>query len=77
MAGRFARGFQDCWHHPTGGVVHSEGPTVVESCCLSAAGVRRSVCCAVVADALSQVKSSKLRGTAHAHQQNANRRLEA
>jgi len=57
MAVRFTRGFQDCWHHPTGGGVHGKRPTVVESRCLSAAGMRRPVCCVGVADALSQVKS--------------------
>jgi len=53
MVGRFVRGFQDCRHHPTGGGVHGEGPTVVESQCLSTVGARRPVRCVVVA--LSQV----------------------
>jgi len=60
MAGRFARGFQDCRHHPTGGGVYGEGPKNVESHCLSAAGACRPVRCVGVTDALSQSsKSSK------------------
>jgi len=57
MAGRFARGFQYCLHHRTGDGVHGEGPMVVESHCLLAAGARRPVRCVGVADALSQSKS--------------------
>jgi len=54
IAGRFARGFQDCRHHPTASS-YCEGPTVVESHGLSAG---RPVRCVVVTDALRQVKSS-------------------
>jgi len=54
MAGRFARGFQDCRHHRTGSGVHGEGPKVVESHCLWAAGACRPVRCIGVADALSK-----------------------
>jgi len=55
MAGRFARGFQVCKHHPTGGREHGEGPTVVESRCLSVAEARRPVRCVGVADTLGKV----------------------
>jgi len=51
IAGQFARGFQDSGFQ-------GEGPTVVESRCLSAAGARRPVRCAGVTDVLSHVRSS-------------------
>jgi len=54
MAGRFAQGFQDCWHHQTRGGVHGEGPTIMESHCLLSAGARWPVSCVVVTNALSQ-----------------------
>jgi len=49
-----------------GGGVHGEGPKVVESHCLSAAGALRPVRCVGVADVLSQVSQvSHIRNVDH------------